>query len=770
MKKLFLLLIIAFPLLSIVITFPLWGLGGNGLNAQTPSWQWVKTEGGDLNTINNDNIDDEVLKIIPSIENDGSFIAVSRVMQTSLSSYAKYFDSTLVAKQNLSPNVANSTIVIAKHDCNGNAVIVKQIEDIPFYNNLSKEDFSDIVQINNKYYIFASVTNSVNDSALIIDTIVAEPYGSMLIVLDKELSIDTIRYNSSAANQVGPKRNQVRVGPDKNMYFVAGVYFDSATIFNGEPALDVGLSLIKMDTFGKVLNVHQLTDTVSLFGGGTLSYIRDLFIDEQAIYLSGGLSQASSLQFNGVLLSNIANGNGFFMKLDLNYSTIWVKQPQQLSTIFAGNSFTHIRDSVVILSTNTFSSNFTGGISFENDTVITYYGGNTLQAIIKIDPITGNKLSWDYPDGNGIISVNDIVKEDSILYLNYEFRNMFWQNLNMPTEPLDWQTSSEVLKNGIFKYNLNSGVVDTLTTYKFTYANLPSTSSNTSTMVKLGDNFIVGGNVAYTGYIGNDTIVDLGGTGSSLFLAKFGTSQCVFCDSVVADFAFVIDTFNLSFTNNSSNANNFTWLIDDSIILANTATTYNFIDTGAHTICLIAENTCSTDTFCQTINISCQAPQSLITVNQSGYDITLSNNSQNANSYSINWGDGTINTNLEHSYTNAGNYEICLVNTNFCGTDTACINVEIITGVEEQYSNGFVVAMYPNPAKEELTLSWQNIENQQKTIKIYNLYGQEMQTVRVENKLHKTQKMSLKNYAKGIYFVVLEVEGAKVWSAKLVVE
>lgn len=42
------------------------------------------------------------------------------------------------------------------------------------------------------------------------------------------------------------------------------------------------------------------------------------------------------------------------------------------------------------------------------------------------------------------------------------------------------------------------------------------------------------------------------------------------------------------------------------------------------------------------------------------------------------------------------------------------------------YSGGFAIKMYPNPATDELNIAWLNLESENKRIKIYNLYGQEV--------------------------------------------
>lgn len=329
-------------------------------------------------------------------------------------------------------------------------------------------------------------------------------------------------------------------------------------------------------------------------------------------------------------------------------------------------------------------------------------------------------------------------------------------------------------KNIILKYNLNTSQIDTLTSYSFlTFNGMYSSSNigrgNTTSMIKMGDNFIVGGHFHHNARFGNIAISQNNSTGTDMFIAKFGTTQCIFCDTAIANFTINTDSFSVLLNNTSILADSYTWLINDSIQIDSNITSYNFTDTGTYAICLIAENDCSADTLCQTTTINCANAQALFTLELNGLEVSIENNGQNTMNYTINWGDSTINTNLEHIYQTAGNYEICLIAENPCSVDTSCINVEVLTGIQEKYNNGFVVNMYPNPAKEELNISLFNIENNDKTIKIYNIYGQKVK----ESKLTKNEiskQISLKELNKGVYFVVVEVEGSVVWSKKLIVE
>ena len=594
----------------------------------------------------------------------------------------------------------------------------------------------------------------------------------MFITLDKDLNIDTMRSNTMNTTQyfvnTAPNMGDVVVGPNKNMYFICGVR-DSAKFLSDDPTVFYkGISLVKIDTFGNVLDVHQLTDTVRTFGNQFMCEIKDLTVNEDYMYISGTFN-VDSLNFNGYNIINNTTRTGFLFQIDnVTYQNNWVKQNDVIGTNSIGATFLDTykyNDSidVVIFDANSFYLLSGTAIMLDGDTLISYHNGNSTEFPVFINSETGQKLNWDYPDGVGSVHINSIIQDNNELYLNYKYKDFYWQNLNIPAKQ-DWETSTDIIQNAIVKYNLNTEEVDTVTTYGFSHFNLHK--SNTTTMIKMGDNFVVGGHFYSHGFFGDTTIYH-SQSQTDMFIAKFGTDQCIFCDTAIANFSIDIDSFAITVNNNSIQADSFLWQIDSQNIVGN-LTNYNFIDTGTHTVCLIAQNNCSADTLCKSIHIACPPIGIYFTVEQSALQVSLQNNSINTTSYTINWGDGTINQSLSHSYQTAGNYQICLQGISACATDSACINVEVITGMENIYANNYTVNMHPNPAKNELFIEWNNIEKQDKSIELYNAFGQKIKTIK-PNKNTKKQKISLKNITQGIYFVIMKVEGKKVWSEKLVV-
>ena len=77
-----------------------------------------------------------------------------------------------------------------------------------------------------------------------------------------------------------------------------------------------------------------------------------------------------------------------------------------------------------------------------------------------------------------------------------------------------------------------------------------------------------------------------------------------------------------------------------------------------------------------------------------------------ATGYVWNFGDGGVaaTANATHAYTQPGTYNVCLVVSNPCGTDSACTTVTITAGVDDVLADGSTVRVFPNPTAADATL------------------------------------------------------------------
>lgn len=136
----------------------------------------------------------------------------------------------------------------------------------------------------------------------------------------------------------------------------------------------------------------------------------------------------------------------------------------------------------------------------------------------------------------------------------------------------------------------------------------------------------------------------------------------------------------------------------DPVFLLNASTTY--------TVAITDTNGCTaTD---QVVVMADPLPQSNFTfsLDSTIFTILTSNSSSHATSYFWTFGDGTSDTTAtpSHEYVTNGTFDICLISTNDCGSDTTCSQVEIMSvGITQASAPIFQVA--PNPSNGQIRIS-----------------------------------------------------------------
>ena len=75
----------------------------------------------------------------------------------------------------------------------------------------------------------------------------------------------------------------------------------------------------------------------------------------------------------------------------------------------------------------------------------------------------------------------------------------------------------------------------------------------------------------------------------------------IFCESTIADFTTTIDDLIVQFTDASQNTDNWYWDFGDGRISTEQNPTHEYSAYGTYNVCLITENSCSSDIFCDSI-------------------------------------------------------------------------------------------------------------------------------------------------------------------------
>ncbi|MEA3444885.1 MAG: PKD domain-containing protein, partial [Bacteroidota bacterium] len=129
---------------------------------------------------------------------------------------------------------------------------------------------------------------------------------------------------------------------------------------------------------------------------------------------------------------------------------------------------------------------------------------------------------------------------------------------------------------------------------------------------------------------------------------------------------------------------NWEWDFDDGSPVNNSQSPqHTFPQNGSYEVCLVASNTEGTDTICHTINISCYAlPEADFTFNNTPQPVVffVDHSSGYPQSWHWDFNDlGTTSTEINPAFTFSTNdtFNVCLIVSNYLGSDTLCQAVEI---------------------------------------------------------------------------------------------
>lgn len=154
-----------------------------------------------------------------------------------------------------------------------------------------------------------------------------------------------------------------------------------------------------------------------------------------------------------------------------------------------------------------------------------------------------------------------------------------------------------------------------------------------------------------------------------------------------ADFTYDIDNFNVQFTNQSVNAESYSWDFGDGTSSTEMNPLHIYNHSGPYTVCLTVRNDCGTDVVCQNLRIQCTGPEALFSYIAEDYEVTFKNDSRDADHFFWDFGDGnsSIAENPQHIYLIAGDFIVRLIASNECGSDTIQKTVTIVQLPEPEF-------------------------------------------------------------------------------------
>ncbi|MCH8318393.1 MAG: PKD domain-containing protein, partial [Bacteroidetes bacterium] len=170
------------------------------------------------------------------------------------------------------------------------------------------------------------------------------------------------------------------------------------------------------------------------------------------------------------------------------------------------------------------------------------------------------------------------------------------------------------------------------------------------------------------------------GTGNSCGSDTSCDTLTVICILPIAYFTYTDSNLTFSFTNSSTNATIWFWDFGD----GNTDTVQNPVHTydsaGTYNVCLTAQNTCGSNTICNTLAVTCIPPKADFSFEDVLLSVMFSDSSDNATNWNWDFGDGDSDTlqNPVHIYADSGTYNVCLIAGSDCGKDSTCKLVKVI--------------------------------------------------------------------------------------------
>jgi len=155
--------------------------------------------------------------------------------------------------------------------------------------------------------------------------------------------------------------------------------------------------------------------------------------------------------------------------------------------------------------------------------------------------------------------------------------------------------------------------------------------------------------------------------------------------------------------------------------------------------------------------ITCDSLISGFTYSDSLLAVSFEDTSLSANNWFWDFGDGQYDSieNPKHTFGNKGTYNVCLVASNPCATDTFCDSIVVMTvGFGTDITMKENVSIYPNPSTGEIIFQV-NLEHEALlAINVYHMTGQLILTEDLQGFADKAiGSVDLSGNTKGLYFL-----------------
>lgn len=226
----------------------------------------------------------------------------------------------------------------------------------------------------------------------------------------------------------------------------------------------------------------------------------------------------------------------------------------------------------------------------------------------------------------------------------------------------------------------------------------------------------------------------------------------------VAAFTFSVFGETATFTNTSlGGATSYLWDFGDGSSSTQTQTSHFYPTDGSYTVCLTATDSCGSDSVCQTVTVNCGYLAANFNKVVNGLSVTFTAPAGGATAnYSWDFGDGSAAStqqNPVHTYAIDSVYLVCLIMADSACSDTNCENVGVGTVNINDPLNETGYMVFPNPAKDHLTIRWEKFEQRPDEIRFVNMMGAVLRRVKSNEISHMEHRLKVGSLPAGVYFV-----------------
>ncbi|MCX7955029.1 MAG: PKD domain-containing protein, partial [Bacteroidales bacterium] len=240
--------------------------------------------------------------------------------------------------------------------------------------------------------------------------------------------------------------------------------------------------------------------------------------------------------------------------------------------------------------------------------------------------------------------------------------------------------------------------------------------------------------------------------------------------SVVANTNFICagDTITLI----ASGANNYIWQ-PSTYLLQTSGSQVQSVPYESITYTVYGTNGNCTDSIQITLTVN-SLPQAYFAYTDLGMgQISFTDMSYNAESWYWSFGDNNFSSeqNPTHTYNQEGMYQVMLIVTNACGSDTATQNVNVIIGeISSTSCNSMVFNIYPNPNNGTFNVKLVSLQMGEVLIDVYDVNSKKVftKTIVKDSKIVNI-KVDIKERVSGIYSMIIRL-GSEYVRAPIVIK